>query len=333
MPSKEDLRLVVKLNLDGIIERVNRALHGEDLGGIEHVLVRLGRGGNAPHWLSGLKANRSLPNLDGKTIGSVIEMILVAVIETELFTESSAPKLRINPARGVDLPDLDLGVKSPSENYCTSEPFFSAYERLLGSEYDAIVLLTDYQTAKSSPPLRLQIINWKYLNRTQIADANLCKIARKCRTQMLVENETWTKKIFRFLAFVNQSDWRAKRLLFLLDNLHDEVSIRRLVRESRADFEKKNKQKLKGDKPLIPGDDMISLESILSIAPLKLGVIDAVDNWVIETQKEAGRFPSENEWNRFLSSPLDGEIGMSFALQWRFNFGKLFGQEASDENE
>ena len=75
------------------------------------------------------------------------------------------------------MPDLDLGVKSPSENYCTSEPFFSAYERLLGGEHDVLVLLTDYQQAKKKPPLRLQIIQWRYLRASQVTDCNLCRIA------------------------------------------------------------------------------------------------------------------------------------------------------------
>ncbi|HUY90148.1 MAG TPA: hypothetical protein VMV10_15530 [Pirellulales bacterium] len=121
-------------------------------------MKRIGRGGVLPHWYKNLKKKGDLPNLDGKTIGSVIEMLLVGVLETSTFRGLEIPALRINPARGIDLPDLDLGVKSPSENYCTSEPFFSAYERLLGSEYDILVLLTDYQTAKKSPPLKLQII-------------------------------------------------------------------------------------------------------------------------------------------------------------------------------
>ena len=79
-----------------------------------------------------------IPNLDGKTIGSVIEMLLVAVLETFTFSGLGVPPLKLNPARGIDLPDLDLGVKSPSENFCTGEPFFSPYERLLGSEHDVL---------------------------------------------------------------------------------------------------------------------------------------------------------------------------------------------------
>ena len=31
-----------------------------------------------------------------------------------------------------------------------------------------------------------------------------------------------------------------------------------------------------------------------------------------------------NEWHRFMNSPLDGKISMSFALQWRYNSRFLF---------
>jgi hypothetical protein len=53
-------------------------------------------------------------------------------------------------------------------------------------------------------------------------------------------------------------------------------------------------------------------------------VVDAVDNWVVEVYKDVARLPNENEWERLLTSPLDGQIGMSFALQWRYNFGRIF---------
>jgi hypothetical protein len=108
-------------------------------------------------------------------------MIFVSVLETSVFTDLGLPPMRINPARGVDIPDLDLGVKSPSKNYDTSEPFFSAYERLIGSDYDAVVMLTDYQEAKKYPPLRLQITEWRCLTKTQIADEGLCRLAKKHR--------------------------------------------------------------------------------------------------------------------------------------------------------
>jgi hypothetical protein len=333
MPTKEELRQIVRSNLDPLIGKVNAALRGENLANLEAVLKRLGRGGNLPHWYEKLKSDATLPNLDGKTIGSVVEMILVAVLETDTFASLGIPPLKINPARGVDLPDLDMGCKSPSENYCTSEPFFSAYERLLGSEHDALVLLTDYQEAKKKPPLRLQITKWRYLTKTQIADEGLCRLAKKQRDWLLSQNESWAKKVLRFLAFVNQSDWRAKKLVKLIDNLQDDTQIKAIIAEAEADFKTKNAEKLRKDKTLLPDSDIDALRAILKIAPLQLGVIDAADNWVVEVQKELGRVPNDNEWSRLLASPLDGLIGMSFALQWRYNFGRLFGVRVEDEAE
>ena len=55
-----------------------------------------------------------------------------------------------------------------------------------------------------------------------------------------------------------------------------------------------------------------------------LGIVDAADNWVVENYKDVARLPNENEWTRLLASSLDGRIGMSFALQWRYNFGRIF---------
>ena len=155
MPSKEELRNFIRDNLGMISQQLNAVLRGEKIGVMESTLARIGHAGRVPHWYEQLRDQGTLPNLDGKTIGSVIEMLLVGVLESITIENDKFPQQRINPARGIDLPDLDLGVKSPSENYATSEPFFSAYDRLLGSEFDVAVFLTDYQTAKDKPPLRL----------------------------------------------------------------------------------------------------------------------------------------------------------------------------------
>ncbi len=233
MPDKELLRRLIRDRLGEIATHINDALRGKRLESLRQVLARIGRGGALPHWYEELERNGSLPNLDGKTVGSVVEMLLVAVLETVIFRDLNVGSLRINPARGVDLPDLNLGVKSPSENYCTSEPFFSAYARLLGSEFDILVLLTDYQSAKRSPPLRLQIINWRYLDKTQVADRGLCRLARMHRDWLLQENEPSLLKLFRFLAYVNQSDWRAKFLLRFIENMRDEAAVQSLIRQAR----------------------------------------------------------------------------------------------------
>lgn len=316
------------------IKDVNIALTGKGLDTLEPTLKRLGRGGKVPHWFKMLKKQGSLPNMDGKTVGSVIEMLLVAVVESTIFSKLGLPPFRVNPARGVDLPDLDLGVKSPSKNFCTSEPFFSAYERLYGSEYDVWVPLTDYQDSKKTLNKRLQIESGRYLTSTQIADEGLCTIARTHREWLLSQSEGWGKKVFRFLAFVNQSDWQARVLIKILTSLRSDEEIRAHVAAAEIDFKKKNKDRELKSKELIPDGDMLALLRILDVSPLAVGVIDATDNWIFENLGAMARAPSDNEWKRLLASPLDGKIGMSFALQWRYNFCRIFGaSSAEDEGE
>lgn len=333
MPEKHELRQLVRDNLAKLVSKVNATLRGEGLEKIEPVLNRLGRGSQLPHWFEGLKDSGTLPNMDGKTIGSVVEMLLVAVLETDTFAKIKIPPLRINPARGVDLPDLDLGVKSPSENYCTSEPFFSAYERLLGSEHDAIVLLTDYQTAKKTHPLRMQISKWKYLNKTQIADERLCRIAKAHREWLMSKNESLAKKVCRFLAFVNQSDWRAKKLLTLVEWIQEESVIKTVLENAEGDFNNTNAKRFKKKQVPLPDIELETFREIRTMKPLFHGIIEAADNWVMEVWKGVGIIPTDSEWNRYLNSPLDGAIGMSFALQWRYNFGRPFGKKVKDEEE
>jgi hypothetical protein len=324
MPTKTELRSLLRTKLEQTISELNRALQGTNLQRLEPVLSRVGRGRALPHWYQQLLDQQTLPNLDGKTVGSVIEMLFVAILETVTFQDVDIPPLNINPARGVDLPDIDLNIKSPSQNYCTSEPFFSAYERLLGSEYDALIMLTDYQERKLNPPLKLQVIQWRYLLKTQLADRTLTSIARKQRDWVLEQNEAWAQKLFRFLAYINQSDWRASHLLRIVDTMQNREKTEQRVAASEKDFIKKNTQRARTDKAPIPDHERDSLLSIAEAHPLTLGIIDAADNWVIETYKDAARLPNENEWARLLTSPLDGQIGMSFALQWRYNFGRIF---------
>ncbi len=322
--TKAELRNIVRENLDAIIDSLNQALLGNSLDQLEETLARLGRNHELPHWFDSLERDHSLPNLDGKTIGSVIEMLLVSILENHTLKQHSIPPLKINPAKGIDIPDLDLGVKSPSENFCTSEPFFSAYERLLGNEHDAIILLTDYQTKKTTPPLKIQIIKWQYLYGHEIADKNLCSIAAKHREWLLKENETHLKKLIRFLSYINQMDWRAKKLLGIAQHMNNEKKVRSLIEQADTHFKKVNAAKKKKDDRLLPIEDLHAISNIKTISPISLGVIDALDNWVVEVHKDFARFPNENEWTRFKTSPLDGKIGMSLALQWRYNFGSIF---------
>ncbi len=318
MDTKE-LKNEIKNNIPQIQYHINEILNGKKLEEIEPILLRINSSNTIPMWYEMLKNSNELPNLDGKTVGSVIEKILVCVIEKYIFDESVS--LSINPARGVDIPELELGIKSPSTNFCTSEPYFSAYERLLGNEYDAVVLLTNYQEAKKERPFNLQINEIRYLEGSEIADKKLCECAKFLREN--IDDECMLKKAIRFLAYINQSDWEAKWILKIINGvIIKEKSLDVFINKAQKDFENKNKKNQ--GKTLISDQSMERLLSIKTISPEIVGIINAADNWVIEAQKDNGRFPNDNEWSRFISSKLNGKIGMSFALQWRYNFSSIF---------
>lgn len=333
MPTKEELRTLVRERQDAAIARLNEVLSGVHVDELEPVLQRVGRGGTLPHWYEQLRDAHTLPNLDGKTIGSVIEMLFLAVLETDTLADANCPELRVSPARGVDLPDLDLNLKAPSENYCTSEPFFSAYERLHGAEYELLALITDYQEKKKTPPLQLQVIYWQYLEKTEVADRGLCALALKHRDWILAEGDAQARKLFRFLAFINQGDWRGRRLLRLFDLLPDDDAVRAELEKFPEDFDKTNRKRIqRGIEPLLD-TELTQLLAVADVQPLWLGVLTAADNWVIDVHKDFGRPPNDNEWNRLRTGPLNGRIGMSYALQWRYNFGSLARANGNDVDD
>ncbi|CAH9050612.1 hypothetical protein PSECIP111951_02104 [Pseudoalteromonas holothuriae] len=326
MINSQELRDEIKNNLPTVVHQLNSYLRGENVNEIKDVLKRVGRGGQLPHWYKNLELGQSMPNLDGKTIGSVIEMTLLGVLEKHTLKSFNIPQLSVNPAKGVDIPLLNLGVKSPSENYCTSEPFFSAYERILGNEFDALILLTDYQSAKkNSPPIRVQIIKSMYLGGSEIADKGLCEIARLNRDLLMDKNEAECKKMLQFLCYVNQKSWRGKALVNLFKVLSQgDNSINSAVTKLEKDFIKKEKQaQFESKEPIHKSE----LQKILSIADSNIkvtSIVNAANDWVVDNHKDFARLPNDNEWQRFLRSPLNGKIGLSFALQWRYSFGAIF---------
>lgn len=328
---KAELRKIVKDNLSDIMGTLNGALEGQGLTTLEPVIKRLGYRSQLPHWYEEFSQNNTIVNRDGKTVGSVLELLLVAVLETGVL-KNSGIKLRVSPARGIDLPDLDLGIKTPSKNYCTSEPFFSAYERLYGNEHDCLIIFTDYQVAKASKDgFRIKAESWRYLRASEIADAKLCRIALKHRATLLEQDESTAKRVFQFLAYVNKSDWRGKTLLRLLDQMDKPADqFNTALAQIEKDFSEQNKSRINKGRELIPDADLLALQKVFPMARENLGLTHQLDNWVTEFLKDAYRAPSENEWQRLRSGPLDGQIGMSFALQWRYNFGQLFGK-ADDE--
>ncbi|HWL95209.1 MAG TPA: hypothetical protein VNT79_16940 [Phycisphaerae bacterium] len=115
--------------------------------------------------------------------------------------------------------------------------------------------------------------------------------------------------------------------------MKDEGLVRKIAATAKREFELTNKKRLQQDQLPIANGELEALRRVTEINPVHIGVVDAVDNWVIETRKDSARAPNDDEWRRFLSSPLDGMIGMSLALQWRYNFGTLFGVKVRDEDE
>ncbi len=317
---KQQRRQLVRKGLAGIVERVNLYLKGRKLGSIEPVLTQLGRNGKLPYWYPQLRKQGTLPNLDGKTVGSVVEMLFVADIEKNVLKGNVAKKLTINPAKGVDVPDLDLGIKSPSENWCTSEPFSNAYERLLGTEYDVVAVITNYQDVKESPPLRIQLIRHHYFEGHEIADKGLCGRAKKVRGRVLQFGDAPARKVFKFFAFAVQSEWLCKRLLELISNLDKPNDLPNMLKAAIAKFDVDTK---KAKVPL-PPEERAFLEDLQKRKPLDRAVIDAADDWLVGRWQEAARLPNDNEWGRLQKCPLDGKLGVSFALQWRYNFGVFF---------
>ena len=321
----QQYRNKVESNLDKIKIMMNKVLSGNNLQEIESILERIDVSGSVPDWFIMLKNGRGVPTKDGKTIGSILEKLLVCVLEKYILVDAPF-KLSVNPARGVDIPELELGVKSPSTNFCTSEPYFSAYERLLGNEYDAIILLTDFQNTKGKSILELQIMDIKYLRGSEIADMNLCNYAKQIRDNSNLDSMS-VKKLIRFFAYINQSDWEAKRILELIDEVIIKKSdINKVLDRISKKFNKDNEKRAKEKKLPLNPDILGRLKKIIDFKPnaIEQGVICAADNWVIDNQSDNGRYPNDNEWRRFKYSPLDGKITMSFALQWRYNFGGIF---------
>lgn len=327
-PQASDLRNRISENLDYIQTSLNHYLAGSNLSELEIILTRLGRGGKLPHWYEGL-TQRSLPNYDGKTIGSIVEMVLLATIEHKIFTDvPNLPVLMINPAKGVDFPQLGLGVKSPSDNFCTSEPFFSTYERLLGNMHDSLVLLTNYQDKDFKDGLStLAIKQTKLLRGSELADKNLCSIAKTHREFLLSKNETLCKKFVQFLAHVNQSSFMANYLVMLLKNLQeDKQVIDKAIDKINKDFDSRIKKQIKKGEIPFDKNEISEIMKIKDTPHQVEAIINCCNDWVIENQKEFARVPNDNEWERFLISPLDGKISISFALQWRYNFASVFGR-------
>lgn len=47
----------------------------------------------------------------------------------------------------------------------------------------------------------------------------------------------------------------------------------------------------------------------------------------MRTLNEHWHAPSRAVWDRILTQPLEGKIGMTYMLQWQYHFGTLFRPE------
>lgn len=321
-------RDLISSRLGIVRDRLNELLAGKRLQRIASPLKRMNRGGVLPTWFEQLASRQTLPNLDGKTIGSVVEKLLACVLEKDVL--DSELELHVNLAKGVDIPELALGIKSPSENFCTSEPYFSAYERLVGNENDALVLLTDYQSSKKAAGrnngLRLQILDVKYLRGAEIADRHLCEVAEGLK-KVYAHDEGMLRRAIHFLAYVNQGDWEAARFLELLQRVViEEGELDSAFARIREDFRRRNQQNERKERDLIP---LEQLERLRLATSSRENVVLQAEGWVLRTLNENWHSPSQSVWKRICTQPLEGKIGMSFALQWRYNFGALFRRDGN----
>lgn len=318
--NKQEARSIVESRVPDLVKTVNDILAGRNLDAIRPILRRIDSSGTEPYWFADLREKHRLP-LDGKTVGSVIEKLTVCAMEH--FILGDGIRLSVNPAKGIDVPELDLSIKSPSTNFCTSEPFRSPYERLLGNKSDALVLLTNYQSAKKDEKhFTLRIIDARYLHRSEIADQKLCAVARNVRAAFSTDSSS-LEKLLRFIAHFTQGEWETSAFLELLEGDFSDDAIAKTVENLLAKGKRRNRSQRDPDR-LIPERSFDRLAAVKNTAPLKTGLVRAIDEWVESTLSDRARHPSDEELEKLKTSPLDGKIGMSFALQWRYNFSSAF---------
>jgi hypothetical protein len=206
------VRRFVKSNLESLATGVNLALSGGKwLDQLEEHVAFVVDKKTLPGWFQQLRLSGGLGRTDGKSVGSTIEVLFAAVLRYKV-PDALKDLITVKSARGVDLPEIGLGVKAPSENFCTSEPFLSPYQRLLGHTCDSVVLLTDYQDKKGSLPLKLQVTRFAYFTGSEQADKNLCATAKKWR-KILKGDQPSFRKVIRFLTYSNQSDSVSRAIL------------------------------------------------------------------------------------------------------------------------
>ncbi len=319
-------KTLITSKLDVIQRRLNDALAGKNLRQLEAPIKRMNPGGALPAWFSQLAATRTLPNLDDRNAGGIIKKLLIGVLEKYVLKDRQ--KLHLLPTGPVTIPELELGVKTPSENFCTIEPYFSAYERLTGTGYDTLVLQTSYQDAKQTVAknrgLKVKIINVRYLKGSEIADLQLCAIAESLK-RVYADREDMLRRAINFLAYANPMDWESAHFIDLLQRLGaGDLDREDAFWRIRKEFMRKNRQHEKKGRMQIPPEQLEHLECALTSPD---NVVLQAEAWAMRTLNEHWHAPSKAVWARILTQPLEGKIGMTFMLQWQYHFGTLFRPE------
>lgn len=251
---------------------VNSYLRGESLDLVAEQLRSLEPTRTLPAWFNELRSRKRPLKSDSKTLGTCVEKLLKAEIGRAFDLQITG-----SSASGVDIPELNLNTKATSDRQPqSSEPFKSAYERILGANYDILLSVYNGEAFLEDARRSLEIVNIAYLTKTEVADANLCVLARLSR-------ELLRRQVF------------------------DEALCRRVVRG--IVYLKKGKRLYNQLKGALTTGDIPELDNVLREMET---AADHLDSLIDQ--------PSPSEWDQYLSAKLDGKIGISFALQWRFQF-------------
>ena len=205
---------------------------------------------------------------NSKSLGTHIEKLLKAEVERSLGWHPTG-----NSAKGVDIPELDLGLKVTSNlKPQSSDPFVSAYQRILGATHEVLVLYYNSVAFDADDGTPLQIIDRKFLKKSELADASLCEIAKTLKRLAISKDgpdPVDLHRCLRVIAYANKSQSKTKYYRDLVDSLRS------------------------GDVKQL---------------------LDAIDEGEASILKDVlPPLPSDKEWDKFLKSPLDGKISISFA--------------------
>lgn len=270
-------RKLLREKLPVIVREVNRYLKGCDHDQILQYILPFEQKRKQPLWLKHIEAHGKPDRDNSKSWGTYIEKLLKAEMARTL-----AIRITGSAAKGVDIPELQIGLKATSDkNPQSSEPLLSAYQRILGSTHDILVVIYNGTEFNGGDAKHLCVVETAWFTATQLADKTLCETARHLQKAAQkhtppVEEEV-LKRCLRLIAYVNR---QGRRLPAYYRRLEDALKIVSpdSIRQALAAGER---------------ETMPQLEPPL---------------------------PTPADWKTFLKSPLDGKISVSFALQWRYHY-------------